>query len=106
GADSAIATANSAMYAVAIAESAPKKRRGGLSIIQQWMITIGILGAYVVAVILLKAFPDAATTVDWRLMLGVGFIPAIVSLLLRARMPESPRWLLERGREEDVRVAM
>lgn len=70
------------------------------------MITIGILGAYVVAVILLKAFPDAATTVDWRLMLGVGFIPAIVSLLLRALMPESPRWLLERGREEDVRVAM
>ena len=99
GADSAIATAY-------IAEFAPKKRRGGLSIIQQWMITIGILGAYVVAVILLKAFPDAATTVDWRLMLGVGFIPAIVSLLLRARMPESPRWLLERGREEDVRVAM
>src|SRR5699024_5473651 len=69
GADSAIATAY-------IAEFAPKKRRGGLSIIQQWMITIGILGAYVVAVILLKAFPDAATTVDWRLMLGVGFIPA------------------------------
>src|SRR5699024_7250868 len=108
GADSAIATAY-------IAEFAPKKRRGacalrmrrvGLSTIQQWMITIGILGAYVVAVILLKAFPDAATTVDWRLMLGGGFIPAIVSLLLRARMPESPRWLLERGREEDVRVAM
>src|SRR5699024_7246871 len=40
GADSAIATAY-------IAEFAPKKRRGGLSIIQQWMITIGILGAYV-----------------------------------------------------------
>ncbi|MCG7309090.1 sugar porter family MFS transporter [Brachybacterium sp. ACRRE] len=99
GADSAIATAY-------IAEFAPKKRRGSLAVIQQWMITIGILGAYVIAVLLLKAFPDSAVTVDWRIMLGVGFIPAILSLLLRARMPESPRWLLERGRESDVLTAM
>lgn len=99
GADSAIATAY-------IAEFAPKKRRGSLSILQQWMITVGILAAYVVAVILLRAFPGAATTIDWRIMLGVGFIPAIISLLLRARMPESSRWLLERGREDDVATAM
>jgi MFS family permease len=39
-------------------------------------------------------------------LLGIGFIPAIISLLLRARMPESPRWLLERGREADVVAAM
>jgi sugar porter (SP) family MFS transporter len=99
GADSAIATAY-------IAEFAPKSRRGSLSIIQQWMITIGILAAYVIAVVILELFPDAARTVDWRVLLGIGFIPAIISLLLRARMPESPRWLLERGREADVVAAM
>ena len=99
GGDSAIATAY-------IAEFAPKRRRGSLSIIQQWMITIGILVAYLVAIIILLAAPGAAKTVDWRILLGVGFIPAIVSLLLRARMPESPRWLLLRGREDDVRNAM
>jgi sugar porter (SP) family MFS transporter len=99
GADSAIATAY-------IAEFAPKSRRGSLSIIQQWMITIGILAAYVIALIILKIAPDAAKTVDWRILLGIGFIPAIISLLLRARMPESPRWLLERGREDDVVAAM
>jgi sugar porter (SP) family MFS transporter len=99
GADSAIATAY-------IAEFAPKSRRGSLSIIQQWMITIGILAAYVIAVITLKVAPDAAKTVDWRILLGIGFIPAIISLVLRARMPESPRWLLERGREADVVAAM
>jgi MFS transporter, SP family, arabinose:H+ symporter len=99
GADSAIATAY-------IAEFAPKSRRGSLSIIQQWMITIGILAAYVIAVIILKLAPDAAKTVDWRILLGIGFIPAIISLLLRARMPESPRWLLERGRHDDVVSAM
>ncbi|WP_347351868.1 sugar porter family MFS transporter [Intrasporangium sp.] len=99
GADSAIATAY-------IAEFAPKHRRGSLSIIQQWMITIGILSAYVIAVIILKIAPGSATTVDWRIMLGIGFIPAIISLLMRARMPESPRWLLEHGREDAVAVAM
>ncbi|HET6825526.1 MAG TPA: sugar porter family MFS transporter [Amnibacterium sp.] len=99
GADSAIATAY-------ISEFAPKSRRGSLSIIQQWMITIGILAAYVIAVIILKVAPGAAKTVDWRILLGIGFIPAIISLLLRARMPESPRWLLERGRESDVVTAM
>lgn len=99
GADSAMATAY-------IAEFAPKNRRGSLAVIQQWMITIGILAAYVVAVLILKLLPGHATTVDWRIMLGVGFIPAIISLLLRARMPESPRWLLEHGREADVVTAM
>src|SRR5690348_5171141 len=93
GADSAIATAY-------IAEFAPKRRRGSLAIIQQWMITIGILAAYVIAIIVLWIAPGAATTWDWRILLGIGFIPAIVSLAMRARMPESPRWLLERGKED------
>ncbi|GAB3802435.1 sugar porter family MFS transporter [Humibacter antri] len=93
GADSAIATAY-------ISEFAPKRRRGSLAIIQQWMITIGILAAYVIAVIVLSIAPGAASTVDWRILLGIGFIPAIISLIMRARMPESPRWLLEHGKEE------
>lgn len=98
GADSAIATAY-------ISEFAPKRRRGSLAIIQQWMITIGILAAYVIAVIVLWIAPGAASTVDWRILLGIGFIPAIISLLMRARMPESPRWLLERGKEEKAVAA-
>src|SRR5690625_1441587 len=69
------------------------------------MITIGILAAYIVAVIILVIAPGAATTVDWRILLGIGFIPAVISLLLRARMPESPRWLLEHGREEGAQKA-
>src|SRR6185369_15020228 len=45
GADSAIATAY-------IAEYAPKDRRGSLTMLQQWMITVGILVAYIVALII------------------------------------------------------
>jgi MFS transporter, SP family, arabinose:H+ symporter len=98
GADSAIATAY-------IAEFAPRSRRGQLSIIQQWMITVGILASYVVAVIILRAAPGSAANADWRLILGLGAIPALVAVALRSHMPESPRWLMLRGRPDDARKA-
>jgi MFS family permease len=98
GADSAIATAY-------IAEFAPRARRGQLSIIQQWMITVGILVAYVVAVIILKAAPGSASSSDWRLILGLGGVPALVAVALRSHMPESPRWLMLNGRYDETRKA-
>src|SRR5580693_5512052 len=98
GADSAIATAY-------IAEFAPRNRRGQLSIIQQWMITVGILVSYIVAVIVLKAAPGSAGGADWRLILGLGAIPALVAVALRSHMPESPRWLMLHGRYDDTRKA-
>jgi sugar porter (SP) family MFS transporter len=99
GADSAIATAY-------IAEYAPRGRRGALSMLQQWMITVGILIAYVVALIILKIAPGSAGTVDWRLILGLGAVPALIGLALRTQMPESPRWLLRQGKYEKVQAAM
>ncbi len=99
GADSAIATAY-------IAEYAPRNRRGALSMLQQWMITVGILAAFVVALIILWALPHSAGTVDWRLILGLGAVPALIGLALRTRMPESPRWLLRHGKYEETRRAL
>jgi sugar porter (SP) family MFS transporter len=98
GADSAIATAY-------IAEFAPRNRRGQLSIIQQWMITVGILVSYLVAVVVLVGLPNNAGNVDWRLILGVGAIPAILAVALRTRMPESPRWLMLHDRYADTQKA-
>jgi sugar porter (SP) family MFS transporter len=98
GADSAIATAY-------IAEFAPRNRRGQLSIIQQWMITVGILVSYLVALVILRAAPGEAGGLDWRLILGVGAVPALIAVALRARMPESPRWLMLNGRFADARKA-
>ena len=37
-----------------------------------------------------------------RLILGLGAVPALVAVLLRAKMPESPRWLLHKGRVTDA----
>jgi sugar porter (SP) family MFS transporter len=99
GADSAIATAY-------IAEYAPRHKRGSLGMLQQWMITVGILVAYIIALVIFKAMPQRAASLDWRLVLGLGAVPAVVGLVLRTRMPESPRWLLRHGRYEDARKAV
>lgn len=99
GADSAIATAY-------IAEYAPRDRRGSLSMLQQWMITVGILVSYIIALIVFRTAPGSAGTVDWRLILGLGAVPALVGLVLRSTMPESPRWLIRKGRYGDARQAL
>jgi MFS transporter, SP family, arabinose:H+ symporter len=98
GADSAIATAY-------IAEYAPRNRRGALSMLQQWMITVGILFAYLVALAIFEFWPGSAASVDWRLIFGLGAVPAIIGLILRFEMPESPRWLLRKERWEDAQKA-
>ncbi len=87
GADSAIATAY-------IAEYAPAKRRGKLSMMQQWMITWGILGAYVMGMLIFYIAPGLAYAVDWRVLLGIAAIPSFIGLFYRFHMPESPRWLI------------
>lgn len=99
GADSAIATAY-------IAEYAPSSRRGQLSLLQQWMITVGILLSYLAALAILRLMPGHADGLDWRLMFGLGAIPASIGLVLRTRMPESPRWLLRTGRFEQAKKAL
>ncbi len=99
GADSAIATAY-------IAEFAPKNRRGALMIMQQWMITVGIFVSYLVAILILKIAPGSATGLDWRLILGLGAVPALIALALRTRMPESPRWLMLNERYADTKKAL
>jgi MFS transporter, SP family, arabinose:H+ symporter len=69
------------------------------------MITVGILVSYIAAVVILKAAPGGAGNADWRLILGLGAVPAIVAVALRYKMPESPRWLMLHGRFDDTRSA-
>jgi SP family galactose:H+ symporter-like MFS transporter len=69
-----------------IAEISPPARRGALVTLNQLMLTLGLLLAYLVAYAL---EPSGA----WRLMLAAGLIPAIVLLIGTCFVPESPEWL-------------
>src|SRR5579885_1682810 len=40
--------------------------------------------------------------IGWRLMYGVGALLALIGIFLRFRLPESPRWLIARGRVEEA----
>jgi MFS family permease len=58
-----------------------------------------MLGALIGVVVL-----ELASDVDsWRIMLGVGALPALVIMLFRRGTPESPRWLAQNGRADEAR---
>jgi MFS transporter, putative metabolite:H+ symporter len=44
-----------------------------------------------------------APIVGWRGLFLIGLLPALITLLIRAWVPESPRWLIRMGRPEEAR---
>lgn len=81
-----------------VAETAPTRWRGALVSAIQLAITIGILASYIVNLVF-------TGTGDWRLMLGLGMVPALMLLAGLVFLPESPRWLVLAGREDAARRA-
>ena len=85
-----------------ISEIAPANLRGRLVATYQFQIVFGILIAFLSNYLLTGIIPQ-----DWRIMLGVEAIPALVYLLLVLKAPESPRWLiLKHNKEREAREIM
>ena len=87
-----------------IAEVAPPSKRGFLVTFNQLNIVMGISVAYFSNYFVLRLVHDPAT--NWRVMLGVGTVPAVLYLLLLLIVPESPRWLVQRGRDQEALAVM
>lgn len=85
-----------------IAEISPTKVRGTLVSLFQLMITIGILVSYFSDFI----FANDADPSCWRPMFYVGVVPALILLVGMFFMPESPRWLMSRGRLEEAMAVL
>ncbi|KAF7126591.1 hypothetical protein RHSIM_Rhsim11G0174200 [Rhododendron simsii] len=81
------------------AEVSPASSRGFLTSFPEVFINIGILLGYVSNVALSKL----PTHLGWRLMLGIGAIPAVFLAIAVLAMPESPRWLVLQGRLSDAK---
>lgn len=95
---------SSVLAPVYIAEIAPPARRGMLVGLFQLAIVTGILVAYLSNAVVGSLVAEADTV--WRWKLGITAAPAILFLVLLARIPDSPRWLILSGRRDDARVAM
>ncbi len=81
-----------------IAEISPARVRGSLVSLFQLMVTIGILVSYFSDWI----FASETNPACWRPMFYVGVIPAVILLVGMFFMPESPRFLLSMGKEEEA----
>jgi SP family sugar:H+ symporter-like MFS transporter len=79
-----------------LSEIAPTAIRGAIASLNQMMIVLGILAAFIVNAIL-------ASSGNWRLMLGLAAVPSLVLLVGMLFMPETPRYLVHAGEEEDAR---
>jgi SP family xylose:H+ symportor-like MFS transporter len=86
-----------------IAEIAPPKRRGALVGNYQLAIVIGIVVVYFVNYfIALQGDSHWNLNIGWRWMFGSEIIPSILFLVFIFLIPESPRWLLQKGKSEQA----
>jgi sugar porter (SP) family MFS transporter len=82
---------------VYIAEIAPAEKRGRLVSFNQLMIVIGISASF-----FSNYFLHGLGENSWRWMLGVQTLPATLYFILLLFVPESPRWLLLKGRDDEA----
>ncbi len=80
-----------------ISEIAPARIRGALVSVNQLAIVTGILLAYFVNWIFAGAGPS-----NWRWMYAAGVLPSVLFFALLLKVPESPRWLVKKGRDGEA----
>lgn len=89
-----------AIASVYIGEISPRSRRGKYTSLLSVLGWIGLTSSGPVSLSLVQG--QFAGIDGWRIVLGIAGIVALASLPFRVRMPESPRWLLSKGRLADV----
>lgn len=84
-----------------ISEIAPAKDRGKLVAFYQFNIVLGILMAFLSNYLLNDVGENS-----WRWMMGVQAIPSVIYLLLIISIPESPRWLLSKFKNDEAKKVL
>jgi len=99
-----IASMAAPMY---IAEVSPARFRGRLVAVNQLAIISGMLLIFFVNYFIAKqGNAEWRVTESWRWMFASGILPALLFLILLVFAPESPRWLVQRGREGEARIIL
>ena len=90
----------STVVPVFLAELAPYEIRGSITGRNELAIVVGQLSAFVVNAILGVTLGHVDGV--WRIMFAVCALPAVALFFGMLRMPESPRWLVEKGRDDEA----
>jgi putative MFS transporter len=85
--------------AVFISELAKAHGRGRFVLLYELVFPIGLVAASLIG---LWVVPH----LGWQYMFVIGALPALLALVLRSLLPESPRWLAVRGRHAEAEKAM
>jgi putative MFS transporter len=80
-----------------VTEYSPRRYRGRLLSVLAAAWAAGYVGAYLAGFAMRDIGPDA-----WRMMLAASGVPALLILPLRMIVPESPMWLMKRGRGDEA----
>ena len=75
--------------------------RGRVSVLYQALFTWGLFFAPLIALILTSTTSPENT---WRILLGIGALPLVVAVVAWFALPESARWLAEKGRFAEAEV--
>ena len=79
-------------------EVTPKEIRGRIISLQQCVINFGILSSFLIQYGCSFLNSDAA----WRVPIGIQMVPTLALFCVMLYLPESPRWLVEKGKNEDA----
>lgn len=88
-----------------IAEISPAKLRGRLVILFQFNVCLGILLAYL-SNALIEVLNLDVLHVQWRVMLGMGAVPAVIFTAMLYTIPRSPRWLVSVNKYDEARKVL
>lgn len=80
-----------------LAEFAPARMRGKLLCIQEVGWYAGYLISYTLGWLL-----TVSETANWNVILGLSTIPTFIVFIMRLGSPESPRWLMSKGRKKEA----
>ena len=85
-----------------VAESVPARIRGATLVAYQVAAVVGIILGYLGAL----ALSGLNESINWRIMLGLAAVPAVLLIPALLRLPETARWLVLKGRIGEARVSL